>query len=635
MYSRNLVLDEATENALKSHLDDIILRHEAERSVWMSDLNRYQKDYWAEPAKDPARRPWKGAAQVIIPLSAITSEAVHARIMTRLYGLNQFVSVKAKVNEFSDFAPKFENAMNDILMGETRFRDKTESALLELTKFGTGVAKSGYERIVKYVCQTNEVGQEEIVPVVVRDGGCVDTVPLSRFLMPFDEFDPQLARWCGEELVYTPYQFKVNETGGLFVQGSYDKIQSYFQNLIDSNKFQTTQENIEHRAPALPERLKIYEIWLAYDVASEDQREQKEIVLHYHKDSRTFCSIRYNPYYDGRRPYRIGQYFKVEHRWTGVGVAKQVEQFQREVTAQHRMRLDNAALANMRMIKVHRMSGYGPDEEIYPGKMWFLQDMEHMDTFQLGEVYPSSFNDESLTLSYAQQRSGINDLMLGMPSSGTPDTATGSLRRVEEGTKRFDYTYHNVKTFVNDLILDLACNIQQFGSKKLSYIGETPDGQAVKMMLSMPKEYLREAIILDIKAAGETDNNIVDRQNWTQVSGMLQQYYAGLIQIAQMSQNPQMMQLISAKAMVASTEAMKQILESYDVRNVERMIFSEVLKNELPQGGVAPAQIPGAIPGNGNGVSINGGAPANAAAGMGNISPDVLQAIAARGGIGL
>ena len=62
----------------------------------------------------------------------------------------------------------------------------------------------------------------------------------------------------------------------------------------------------------------------------------------------------------------------MEGRWTGIGVGKQNEQFQALITTIHRQRLDAGTLANMGQLALKKTSGYGPDEPIWPGKMWFV-----------------------------------------------------------------------------------------------------------------------------------------------------------------------------------------------------------------------------------------------------------------------
>lgn len=585
MYPRELNLDSETEEALKVYLDEQLLNHYGERSPWMTRLLQWQRDYWAEPTKTRATHPFVGASTIVIPLTAIAVEAVHARTMTTLFALGQLVSTTAISADWSDAARPVEQFMNRELMGEMQARKKLGSAILELEKFGTGIGKVGYERVVRIACKTREDGTEEEIPVTIRNGAVIDSVANGRFLMPLSAQDPQTSPWCGEEHNDTPYNMASMEDSGLFRRGTMDKLGGWVSQMSRSTlgverQYQASQENLEHRSPSWPGLLDWVEIWLGFNTDKNPAGEHKEIVVHYHRGARLIMSCRYNWHDDLHRPYRVGNYFPVEHRWMGIGICKQNEQFQRSVTTQHRQRLDNGTLANMRMIKISKLSGYGPGEPIFPGKMWFLNDMDHVDTLQLGELYNSAFNNEQATLQYHEKRVGVNDTVLGAPAAGTPGTATGDLARIQESNKRFDFVYANIKEFARELIIDTAVMIQQFGPRRIEYLTTSEHGDQVAAFFQMPAEFIRHGLLIEIGAAGQQQNKVLDRQNWISIATLLQQYYTGASALAgtyaQISSDPSLLQMVTLKGLVASTEAMRQILESFDLRNVDRMVLGEI-----------------------------------------------------------
>lgn len=610
----------------------------------MTRLLQYQRDYWAEPTKTRATHPFVGASTIVIPLTAIAVEAVHARTMTTLFALNQLVSTTAISAEWSDAARPVERFLNKELLGEMQARKKLDSAILELEKFGTGIAKVGYERIVKIACRPNPDGSETEIPVVIRDGAVIDPVANGRFLMPFSATDPQTAQWCGEEHVDSPYNIMGMEESGFFRPGTMEKLKGWVAQQSKSTtgverQYATSQENLEKRVAQWPNSIDWCEMWLGFNVDGDPTGRYKEIVVHYHRGARALMSCRYNWHDDLHRPYRVGVFFPIEHRWMGIGLCKQLEQFQRSVTTQHRQRLDNATLANMRMIKVSKLSGYGPGEPIFPGKMWFLNDMDHVDTLQLGEIYNSAYNNEAATGQYADRRSGVNDTILGLPAAGTPGTATGDLARIQESNKRFDYTYQNTKEFTREIIIDSAVMIQQFGPRRIEYLEQAEGGQFVQAFFSMPAEYIRHGLLIDIAAAGQQQNKVIDRQNWVSIATLLQQYYTGASQLAgvqaQITGDPSLLQMITLKGLVASTEAMRQILDSFEIRNIDRIVLSEVSAMLEQQFGQAVNGGP-----NGSGRKVlgpgAGGGPAapGQAAGMGGLA-QVIQMLGAGGSTGV
>lgn len=589
-YPRQIHLGPEIEDKLSRYIEEELLNHYAERGDHIDDLLRWQKDYWAKPTKEKATFPFSGAATIVIPLSATAIEAVHARTETQLLSQPQLVTAQAVSGEWEPVQKAVEDYMNREIVEVMKIRDPLSSCLLEAEKFGTMIGKTGYERRVRRAIRTiGEVEQE--FEVVYKQGAVFDAVPDSRFLMPYYAKDIQTAPWVGEEHESTVYGVEQLELAGMFREGTIigedSKLRKWISDRNNGDgqetgiKFDDNQRELENTQTVFPKRIDWVELWMAWDV--DNTGIPKEIVVHYHRASRTIMSIRYNWTSNLRRIYHSSVYFPVEHRWRGIGICKMNEQFQREITTQHRQRLDNATLANMRMIKVSKMSGYGPGEPVFPGKMWFVDSMEHIDTFQLGEIYPSSYNNEQATLIYSQQRTGVNEMTLGMQNAGTPGTATGDLARIQEGRQKFDLWYGRAREFVGQIIVDVADLTQQFGPRQLAYYQTAENGQMVQQFFQMPSSLIRDGLLLKLKESSQQHNKILDRQNWQQVAGFIQQYYMGLVQLAQPMQNPQILQLIFTKGMAAATEALRQILETYDVRNIDRIIVRE-LEQLIQQG---------------------------------------------------
>lgn len=592
-YPRELNLDTLTETRLISYLETELLNHYAERDLWMKRILQYQRDYWAEPTTKRATFPFVGASTIVIPLTAIAVEAVHARTMTTLFALDQLVSAIPVSGQWDDHARPVERFMNKELLGEMQIRRRLDSSVLEIEKFGTGIAKVGYEKVIKTAIRQMPDGEEHDYPITVRDGAVVDSVAIGRFLMPFSATDVQTATWCGEEHARSPYEVMCMEESGFFKKGTMERLKAWIgqrnRNATGvERKFLQSQEKLENREAQWPELIDWVELWLGFNVDGGSYN--CEIVVHYHRASRSILSVRYNWNDDLHRPYRVGVYFPVEHRWTGIGICKQSEQFQREITTQHRQRLDNATLANMRMIKISKLSGYGPNEPIFPGKMWFLDDMSHMDTVQMGEIYNSAYNNEQATLTYQEKRVGVNDTNLGIPAQGTPGTATGDLARIQEGNKKFDYAYQNIKDFVQEIITDTAVVIAQYGPRRIEYYETVEDGNLVREFFSAPVELIRHSLLIDLRAAGQQQNKVLDRQNWLSVATLLQQYYTGMLQLAQFGGDPNLLKYITQKGLIAGTEAMRQVLETFNTRNVDRIVLSELLRQGATNGSSRPNQ---------------------------------------------
>lgn len=606
-YPRELHLGRDIEERLKAYLDEILLAHDSERQGFLNDVMGWQRDYWAKPESTPNNYPFQGACNLIIPINAINVEAIFARVMTTHDALPELVAAKIKNPNLTSAERPLEQFIDADLKQRVRYRERIKSPILEIIKLGTGVGYSHYEKITRQAVR--EIGGvEEKFEVTVKEGAVINGLPLTRFLFPFNATSLETAPWLGEEHTATPYEIRLMEDSGLFRPGTMERFEYWLSSFSTDEgansglQVERYQQDLENRRPVWPKELNWQEIWLAFDVDNDGHDE--EIVVHYHKTSREFLSIRYNWNEDLRRKYRVGNYFPVEYRIAGIGVGKQVEQFMSEITTQHRQSIDAATIANAPMLKVSKMSGYGPGEAIYPGKMWFLDDMSHIEPMVLPDIYQSQFANEAQTMTLMQQRTGINDVTLGMPQAGTPGTATDTLARVKEGSNKFDFAYSNIKSFLDDLIMDYVCDTAQFGARFLDlYVNE--DTEKIRSILSLSPTELRTGLTLELRTSGQKDSKLQDRQDWQTLSPQLQQYFASLIQLSQLMGRPDITQAIAIHGMNAATEAMKQILQTFDVRNLDRILFdaTKLMGPNNGQNGIINPQL--LAGGNGNGFAGN------------------------------
>jgi hypothetical protein len=581
-YPRQLNLGEEIENKLKAFLQNEITLHLAERTDYIQDLKNWQRDYWVPVPTENATTPFVGASRIIIPLTAIAVEAIHARVWMALFGTEPFASAKFHALTI-DHENAFRKFYNYELKHGIKAHHSLESPILDVEKYGTGIVKPDYCYLTKTAMRPSPLDptKEEEIPIVIKRGAVFQHCPIANYIQPYSATDPQTAEWCGEIHLETPYYMTQLEKSGFFIPGTLEKLKSYYQRTVVGPTTQDvpdSQKRMEHTVPIWPKQVEWFEIWLSFNVDDDPKGETKEIVVHWHRASNTLMSIMYNWYTDLRRPYEIGNFFKVEGRWKGIGICKQSEQFQKIVTTLHRQRIDAGTIANMRMFKVHRLSNYGPDEPIFPGKMWILDDMTHIEPIQAMEVYTSAFANEQAALLYEQQRVGVNELTQGMPQQGTPGTATDTTLRLQEGSKKQDLNLYNIRDFVSRCYVDGLLITQQFGSRTLDmYMMTHPeDAQLIAQVLSAPPELIKDSALFELTAVGLNSNKSVDRTNWMQIGQVTQQFLTGILQAAQLGV-PLAVGPIAQEGILASSEIFEQFLETYDVRDESKISMKKFL----------------------------------------------------------
>ncbi len=172
------------------------------------------------------------------------------------------------------------------------------SSVFETIKFGTGIGKSDYAKVVKKLVRFNPATNEkENIPVVIRDSATLDSVAYANFIMPNYAQDPQTSPWVGETMSDTAFGVKNKEQNGLFYEGTFISLKSHFfavsrTGTNEERKFTAQQEDLEKTGNIFPELIDWYLIYLSFDVDGDDELE--EIVVWYHHDSRSLMAARYN-----------------------------------------------------------------------------------------------------------------------------------------------------------------------------------------------------------------------------------------------------------------------------------------------------------------------------------------------------
>src|SRR5690554_824214 len=150
-WPRMLVLSEDVRERLTMWLEDEIQKCLSERDSLVADWERWQEDYWATPREAVKNFPFERAANIVIPLTAIAVEAVYARLLNTIFSVKPFWSIRPRSLPWADAAPFVEKWLQTEVenVNSLDMYGVASHSLMEFTKLGTGVLKTGYEREVR------------------------------------------------------------------------------------------------------------------------------------------------------------------------------------------------------------------------------------------------------------------------------------------------------------------------------------------------------------------------------------------------------------------------------------------------------------------------------------------------------
>ena len=304
-WPRMIKLEKEVETRLSSWLWAELDAFYLERQDLLEDWRRFQTLYWATPATKEKNFPFRRAANIVIPLAAIAVEAHFARFMTTLFSVEPFWSIRAKVPEWIETAKPMERYLQSEVESNEALKvfEFCSDVIPELLKLGTAVGKSGYEKLTKKSLRSTGVGDsEEEVFATIKNGATLERVPLGNFIQRLAELDPQTTPMVGEQHEFTWGQLKRMAQSTRMDADAIEKIKHWWQEkdtTSSSYEGDSVQSEIDKNAKTAPTWFtvfKVQELWVSFDVDGSGW--DKEIVLDYHRDSRTFLSIRYNWYDD-------------------------------------------------------------------------------------------------------------------------------------------------------------------------------------------------------------------------------------------------------------------------------------------------------------------------------------------------
>ena len=95
-WPKMLKLSKERETVLIAWLSSEITSGWLEKEDVVADWKKWQNDYWAQPETKVKNFPFKKAANIVIPLTAIAVEAVHARLMNTIWTVEPFWSIRPR-----------------------------------------------------------------------------------------------------------------------------------------------------------------------------------------------------------------------------------------------------------------------------------------------------------------------------------------------------------------------------------------------------------------------------------------------------------------------------------------------------------------------------------------------------------
>lgn len=350
--------------------------------------------------------------------------------------------------------------------------------------------------------------------------------------------------------------------------------------------------NIDEPTPSKAmERWRFYECWVKYKIEGKVYN----IIYTAHLsggDNGRISRMKavFNFYPNNEQPWEFGRLGFSEDGLIGYGFAEMGEMYQEEVSTGHNQRVDNRTLANTSIL----LGGNNPrlDSGIALFPMAVLPfSKDDIDIVQLGSNYPSSVQEEELTLALAKARFGTDMLSAEGSGSGSVNkkggySSMGTFSVMQQGARRINI---NVTDF---RYLHLNCGqkfLRQYatfgvGTNRLKYFGS--QAQYLTKAMDAIKAGRLE---LPIKAATASINKEVEKQTGMLFTQVMSRHYGTIAQILQgVLNNSGAVPPEIKKFLIGSIEGqsyiMSKLLRAFGYDDIQRMQPELEALSEIKEG---------------------------------------------------
>jgi hypothetical protein len=595
----NAEIEQYVENQIEylevSHKD----LHENKIPAW-------RKNYMGIPAEKSKSFPWPNAANTVVQIIGETVDTLAARVLGLLFATHPLWAYqsffKAQDPEGSERAEEQRRTLEDFM--DLVGYEPTELDLYRVegqwftdcAKLGTSFVKPYIEdRIEAVVIGYDETGKK-------RKGE--DTTLYSGPRVEKLRHEDVLAYPDAQTIGKSPFvahrrSLKKMDLESRAFEGVYDEeaVSKIIAGPDRSTPRTTEREELQSEGittPALPDATAewdIYECYFYWWAGAKKNRHKYRLIYSYHKKSRTVLRRVFNFLPDNETPIIRA---KLGYRTDGMyghGYSELLSIYQEELSSTHNQRLDNATVANTRALRVSpRARSLDSNFELYPSALLVGEEGD-VESIQIGDVYPSTFKNEEMTLSLVARRAGISPAVSGSGAGGVMRrpavySSMGTLAVMQEANSRTGHAtseFRHAHVMLGSLLTSMYGKFGTFGKESVFGL----DAGNLRRAL---EEFNAHRLRIPIRAATGSLNSEVSKQNDMLLVGLMQRHYTAISQLMQAMANPQVTDEAKdyfKKVISASERLHKTILKDFGYDQPERFVPEARTKAQQPTNGQA------------------------------------------------
>jgi hypothetical protein len=594
------------ERRLKRYLKDrtVSLKKGLSRLHGMDGIIKWRKAYEAVAALEKRTFPWENASNLVVPIVAIHSDTLLARVMSAVMKTKPLWTV-SELGEFKKQAPEgMRSSYEEFLQyvglepSELDLYRVYHEWFGEAIRLGTSVVKVPWVKEIehKFGPAGNMSGKNAWTQITNYEGPRPEKLKYENFIYPLNASTIETMDFKYDIIPLTRHQLEERKFMKL-----YDSVAVQYvlaQPDRTGNQTQVTaQKQQDAKVRTEPNEYSyewdIYECHLKYRV---DTEHFAKLIIWYHEKSDQILRSYYT-YYPAEI-YIAARLFYRDDMFPGMGFGEILLPFQEEISEIHNQRRDNMTIANMKAWAVDPDSKLHKGFRIYPSAMVpakQLQGQPEIEPLEMGTPVQGEIDSERLSLELAEKRSGVSPPMQGAGAGSNTKrgvyTAMGTLSLLQEGNTRTDLNITDIRYAHTRLGRVLGLEYGTFGLRDDL---KEQFGDAGEKITQALEAIVEHKMALPVYASTASVNREVEKQSDLMMVQIMEKYHQGVAAMLQSLNNPMVPEPIkqyTMDALEAARTLMKATLRHFGQDEVDRLV-PEIPKQQ-PQGQPQGSQGPG------------------------------------------
>lgn len=548
-----------------SYLQEEITKAENEREGKMQRIQTYRRQREAIPAQETKNWPWEKASNVCVPLALINTNGTFGVIKSTFANPKKFVSISTKRTDLEKHAEALTEFFS-ILYYSAEYIDintVNNTIFYDVGSLGTQFVRVPWIFDRFSFKRMGPDGEMEVVTIVEKDSPGIRPFRIEDVITRAHVSNLQKATWVATISHLSEHELLQKKAH--LIYENVDDMLDFFENSVDEAMERSLMDK-----GLDPQNTKIYDIYevnLFWDVDGDGLME--DIKIWFERWSGTVLREEYNDL--GMRDIVRIPFLHVPYELYGLGVGQMVNHLQDEVDTLHNMRIDSTLLSLLQMFVTRRGSLMPGDEDVYPGKIWEVDDVKNLLPLKFYDVGPSSMSAEMLAREYASQATNVGNAMMGQPDvyARTRSTASGYMAQMQQGLTQFTSSVvENLKAAYSEIALLVMLQLIKNKDKVFKMLSQLDAEKRglVAEILNSDIENIRNNFVFEIRTTEVEQSEEAKRQARLTLVQLYNMYGQQMLQLAGMMQqvppNSPLFTFIT-KFITGATKLMDEVFEDF------------------------------------------------------------------------